>query len=161
MRLKFMPFAVAVGTVLADRPPHRSVRAELPHTALTVDVWRRNAGPGKDGPLGEAGSRCGPTDGTSATAAVSADCDGGALPTNCASPGRESSISAACCQAPQSSCNTPVPRSAATVLAHREVGACVSAVPTEARGAWSATASRLSIVAHRIVHGCDPCLPCA
>jgi ferredoxin-NADP reductase len=24
---------VAVGTVIADRPPHRSVRAELPHTA--------------------------------------------------------------------------------------------------------------------------------
>ena len=26
---------VAVGTVIADRPPHRSVRAELPHTVLT------------------------------------------------------------------------------------------------------------------------------
>src|ERR1039458_3113748 len=25
--------AVAVGTTIADRPPHRSVRAELPHTA--------------------------------------------------------------------------------------------------------------------------------
>jgi hypothetical protein len=25
---------VAVGTTIADRPPHRSVRAELPHTAL-------------------------------------------------------------------------------------------------------------------------------
>src|SRR5215471_17060754 len=29
---------VAVGTVIADRPPHRSVRAELPHTVLTADV---------------------------------------------------------------------------------------------------------------------------
>ena len=27
----------AVGTVVADRPPHRSVRAALPHTALTLD----------------------------------------------------------------------------------------------------------------------------
>jgi hypothetical protein len=26
--------AVAVGTAITDRPPHRSVRAELPHTAL-------------------------------------------------------------------------------------------------------------------------------
>lgn len=26
---------VAVGTAIADRPPHRSVRAELPHTATT------------------------------------------------------------------------------------------------------------------------------
>ena len=28
--------------------PHRSVRAELPHTAPTLDGWRRNARPGKD-----------------------------------------------------------------------------------------------------------------
>ena len=30
-----VPFAV--GTIIADRPPHRSVRAELPHTAPTLD----------------------------------------------------------------------------------------------------------------------------
>ncbi len=41
---------IAVGTVIADRPPHRSVRAELPHTVLTVDVdmqtsrWDRGGG---------------------------------------------------------------------------------------------------------------------
>lgn len=29
---------IAVGTALSGRPPHRSVRAELLHTALTVDV---------------------------------------------------------------------------------------------------------------------------
>ena len=29
---------IAVGTAIAGRPPHRSVRAELPHTALTLDV---------------------------------------------------------------------------------------------------------------------------
>jgi hypothetical protein len=28
---------VAVGTAIADRPPHRSARAALPHTALTLD----------------------------------------------------------------------------------------------------------------------------
>jgi hypothetical protein len=28
---------VAVGTAIAARPPHRSVRAALPHTALTLD----------------------------------------------------------------------------------------------------------------------------
>ena len=33
-----MPSSIAVGTVIADRPPHRSVRAELPHTVLTADV---------------------------------------------------------------------------------------------------------------------------
>ena len=30
--------SIAVGTVIADRPPHRPVRAELPHTVLTLDV---------------------------------------------------------------------------------------------------------------------------
>jgi hypothetical protein len=29
---------VAVGTVIADRPPQRSVRAELPHTAPPLDT---------------------------------------------------------------------------------------------------------------------------
>jgi hypothetical protein len=28
----------AVGTIIADRPPHRSVRAEFPHTAPTSGV---------------------------------------------------------------------------------------------------------------------------
>lgn len=28
---------IAVGTIIADRLPHRSVRAELPHTVLTLD----------------------------------------------------------------------------------------------------------------------------
>ena len=31
-------FQGAVGTIIADRPPHRSVRAALPHTALTLDM---------------------------------------------------------------------------------------------------------------------------
>jgi uncharacterized protein YdhG (YjbR/CyaY superfamily) len=40
--------SVAVGTGLAAGPPHRSVRAELPHTALTSGVWRRTDGtPGR------------------------------------------------------------------------------------------------------------------
>src|SRR5262245_11384701 len=32
---------VAVGTPITRRPPHRSVRARLTHTALTVDAWRQ------------------------------------------------------------------------------------------------------------------------
>ena len=28
---------VAVGTTIADRPPHRTVRAALPHTAPTLE----------------------------------------------------------------------------------------------------------------------------
>jgi hypothetical protein len=36
-------FFVAVGTPVSRRPPHRSVRAELLHTAPTFDEWRRSA----------------------------------------------------------------------------------------------------------------------
>ena len=39
---------IAVGTVIADRPPHRSVRAALPHTALTSDVDMHTAHWDKD-----------------------------------------------------------------------------------------------------------------
>jgi hypothetical protein len=42
--------AVAVGMRVASHPPHGSVRAELPHTALTSDGWRQSAAPGKDAP---------------------------------------------------------------------------------------------------------------
>ena len=34
---------VAVGTMISQRPPHRSVRAELLHTAPTSDTWRQTA----------------------------------------------------------------------------------------------------------------------
>jgi hypothetical protein len=33
-----MSHLIAVGTVIADRPPDRPVRAALPHTVLTLDV---------------------------------------------------------------------------------------------------------------------------
>ena len=42
------PKKVAVGTIIADRPPHGSVRAALPHTALTLDIWRQSEPTGKD-----------------------------------------------------------------------------------------------------------------
>src|ERR1019366_7178490 len=41
---------VAVGMRVASHPPHGSVRAELPHTALTSDGWRQSAAPGMDAP---------------------------------------------------------------------------------------------------------------
>jgi hypothetical protein len=40
--------SVTVGTAIASCPPYRSVRAELPHTAPTLDGWRRSALQGKD-----------------------------------------------------------------------------------------------------------------
>src|ERR1019366_10360447 len=43
---------VAVGTTIADRPPHRSVRAELPHTAPTSDGWRQIACRDRDARFG-------------------------------------------------------------------------------------------------------------
>ena len=43
LAIQFLLCLVAVGTALSGCPPHRSVRAELPHTALTLGVWRRSA----------------------------------------------------------------------------------------------------------------------
>ena len=43
---------VAVGTAIADRPPHRSVRALLTHTAPTSDIWRQSGRSGKDAQVG-------------------------------------------------------------------------------------------------------------
>jgi len=37
-RTGYSSIGVAVGTTIADRPPHRSVRAELPHTAPLSDT---------------------------------------------------------------------------------------------------------------------------
>ena len=38
-----------IAVAITDRPPHRSVRAELPHTALTLDSDERTALQDKDG----------------------------------------------------------------------------------------------------------------
>src|SRR5580693_4573551 len=43
--------AVAVGTIIADRPRRRSLRALLRITAPSSDVWRQCAAWDKDGPL--------------------------------------------------------------------------------------------------------------
>jgi hypothetical protein len=51
-----VPLPVTVGTVIANRPPCRSVRAGLPHTAPTLDGWRRNARQGKDAGREDEGS---------------------------------------------------------------------------------------------------------
>jgi hypothetical protein len=45
--------SVAVGTAIADRPPHRSVRALLTHTAPTSDIWRQSERRGMDAPAGD------------------------------------------------------------------------------------------------------------
>src|SRR4051812_20472133 len=41
--------AVAVGTRVASRPPHRTVRAAFPHTAPTSGIERRTACRARDG----------------------------------------------------------------------------------------------------------------
>jgi hypothetical protein len=39
----FVMFRVAVGTTVTRCPPHSPVLAQLAHTVLTLDVWRRSA----------------------------------------------------------------------------------------------------------------------
>src|SRR6516162_6189839 len=50
--------AVAVGTLIAERPPHRSVLAAFPHTAPTSGVRRRIACRARDGECAVAGATC-------------------------------------------------------------------------------------------------------
>jgi hypothetical protein len=52
---------VAVGTPIAERPPHRSVRAALPHTAPTLGVWRRSGCTARDAPRGQRGTSAPPS----------------------------------------------------------------------------------------------------
>ena len=41
--MNWIPFTtIAVGMPVTRHPPHRSVRAALPHTALTLDAWRQS-----------------------------------------------------------------------------------------------------------------------
>ena len=49
-----VPVPVTVGTAIASCPPYRSVRAELPHTALTLDGWRQNERRDRDAGHGQA-----------------------------------------------------------------------------------------------------------
>lgn len=45
--------SVVVGTALSSCPPHGSVRAAFPHTALTLGVWRRSVRWDMDAGFGE------------------------------------------------------------------------------------------------------------
>jgi len=49
MYSSFRSATVAVGTVIADRPPHRSPRAALPNEAPISDEWRQSELWGMDG----------------------------------------------------------------------------------------------------------------
>src|SRR5262245_43972988 len=100
---------VAVGTALSGGPPRRSVRAELPHTALTSGVWRRS-----DRSDADAGSWAwGCSDPRVArsvpTAGDGADCDVATPAARTVSPPAETSPAPACCQGWRGSCSNPAP----------------------------------------------------
>src|SRR3954462_4210466 len=54
-----VPASIAVGTLITERPPHRSERAQFGHSAPTLGVWRRNvpSARGGGGAGGEASHR--------------------------------------------------------------------------------------------------------
>src|SRR5450432_1419977 len=67
---------VAVGTVIAGRPPHRSVRALLTHTAPIFDEWHQSAHSDKDAGHAD-GAAIFRTNGSGfPTSAGAFDCDG-------------------------------------------------------------------------------------
>ena len=73
---------VAVGTPVARRPPHRSVRAALLHTAPTSDVWRRSARSGADAQSEHSETTCRPAAEIAPRSAGSAGCGAGAPDTS-------------------------------------------------------------------------------
>ena len=65
--------AVAVGTAVTRCPPHGPVRAELPHTVLTSDTWRRSEHRDRDV---KSGSRAARLPGVPGSAPSSNGCGG-------------------------------------------------------------------------------------
>src|ERR1017187_6526606 len=74
---------VAVGCRSARHPPHRSVRALLTHTVLTLDVWTQSVPPDTDAGsrLPESGARVSPE--SAPTSSGSVDSAGEAATTTC------------------------------------------------------------------------------
>src|SRR2546421_10479693 len=90
---------VAVGTPVAQRPPHRSVRAELLHTAPTADAWRRSAGWDGDGGFWHSESTHRPTARTAPMSSGRAGSAAAARDTSARLPGLESCSDYPCCRA--------------------------------------------------------------
>src|SRR5207245_9750183 len=95
--------SVAVGTPVAQRPPHGSVLAELPHTALTSDAWHRSAKGDRDEESWGRGAT-GPQNAPGAlTYSRSADCDAESHGASACVPRTESSDDFRDCREPRDS----------------------------------------------------------
>src|SRR5690242_11347420 len=97
---------VAVGTPVAQRPPHRSVRAELLHTAPTLDEWRRSAHSDADAGSLHSGSTDRPTARTVPRSSCLADSAAEAHGTIARLPEPESCSDYPYCRAPHGSCSS-------------------------------------------------------
>jgi hypothetical protein len=76
----------AVGTALTGGPPHRSVRAVLPHTAPTLGVWRESEHGGGDAPSAGAGSSVVRVCRSGSSSTDVAGCDVGGCDASCGRP---------------------------------------------------------------------------
>ena len=105
--------SVAVGTALSGGPPHRSVRAELPHTAPTSGVWRRNVHWGRGAGCVGAGSSGQRVGENGSTASDDAGCDVEAQITRRESPHAGSIPALRSCLVWRGSCSNHARRSVA------------------------------------------------
>src|SRR5215472_369745 len=100
----FLPFSITYyrrgrDAGLTQRPPPRSVRAGLLHTAPTSDTWRRSAGRDGDVRSWHSGSSDRPTARTAPTSSGHADCGAAVHGTNARLAGPESCSDYPCCRA--------------------------------------------------------------
>jgi hypothetical protein len=91
-RARHQLLPVTVGTTIAGRPPQRSVRAELPHTAPTSDEWRRNARQDKDAGCEREVSIVRRSGGCASSMVGCADCDAQAWHATGCTAGRGSAV---------------------------------------------------------------------
>jgi hypothetical protein len=124
-----VPVPVTVGTAIASCPPYRSVRAELPHTAPTLDGWRRSAHQDKDVGHEDEGSIVRRLGGCVSNSAGCAGYDAQASSATDCRAGRGNGPTSPCYLGPRDSGNSLQPRVSAIVLRREPAHASAHAAP--------------------------------
>ena len=127
---------VAVGTTVTRRPPHRTVRAGLLHTAPALDAWRQTARSDEGGESWHSESSVGPARETAPKSSDDVGPVAEARGTKAEGPGYGRRSDDPCCPAPRGSSTSPARPSATTARVARLVCASDAEAPTSARGAW-------------------------
>jgi hypothetical protein len=124
----------------AGRPPHRSVRAELPHTALTLGVWRRSERWDTDAESWVSESSDRRASRNAPTAAASVGYAAAKRTTRRERLACETNQERRCCQGWRGSCNNPAPLPATIGPAAGSADGAAVATSASPDAAWPAAA---------------------